>query len=84
MNWTRIMQQRISEEIQERKVHYPPTICIYSAFYILCLYEGLGQTVGLIPPRPLSPISPTLEEIGVQRAMTNMKIAELQRQLTEK
>lgn len=90
VNWAKVVQYRINEEIQERKAHPPPVIYLYSAFYISCLCEAERTWLKITTPKPstsrgpLSPPSPTLGELEVEMAKTKLKLAELQKQVIEK
>lgn len=90
VRWTKVVQERINEEIQVRKALAPSILYLYSAFYISCLCEDAGRKPEDTPPRPTSsvlpssPPSPTLAEIEVQMAHTRLKMRELETQLSEK
>ena len=88
VNWARVVEYRLNEEIQTRKAQSTPVISLFSAFYISCLWEGKRED--LTPPRPTSPIrpkspdSPTLAELEVQFGHTRVKLREVETQLSEK
>ena len=90
VNWSLIVQHQINEEIQVRKAQSPPILYLYSAFYITCLCELPLRPVELTPPRPspvkrpMSPPSPTSEEIEVQHAIMTTRIADLNKLVAEK
>ena len=88
VNWAKVVQQQINEEIQIRKALNPSAICLYSAFYISCLCDPTSRKAAVSPPRglaigvPDSPGSPTEEEIELQWA--RRRIMDLEKQLMDK
>ena len=88
VDWAKVVQQQINEEICIRKNLNPSVICLYSAFYISCLCDPTSRKAVVSQPRalaigaPNSPGSPAAEEIELRQA--NRKIMALEKQLMEK
>lgn len=86
LNRAKLVQQRMNDEIQERKATNPEAIHLYSAFYISCLCENVSVLVGRLPPNhvfPSGPPSPTSDELDMQTLNTTSRIAELEKQLSD-
>ena len=87
VNWAKLVQLRINEEIQERRVIGTKPLTLYSAFYIGCLCENVSVLVERPPLNYLfssPPSSPTLDELEVQLGKAKCRIAELERQLSDR
>ena len=88
VDWAKVIQIQINEEIQIRKALTPSVIYLYSAFYISCLCDPAHRRAGASSPRRLAGSvadcseSPTAEEIELHRA--NRKINDLQKLLMDK
>ena len=88
VQWAKVVQCTINEEIQIRKAQSTPVIYLLSVFYISCLCEAKKEEVTthewVSPVRPKSPDSPTLGEIEVQLGYSRVRMRELEVQLSEK
>ena len=92
VQWAQVVQNRMIEEIQSRKGGATPKIYLFSAFYISCLCEGRKDEATtpattpqrISPVQPKSPDSPSLADLEVQLARTNVRVRELEVQLSEK
>jgi hypothetical protein len=80
VDWAKVVQKQINEEICIRKALNPSVICLYSVFYISCLCDPTSRKAAVSPPD--SSGSPTAEEMELRQA--NKKIADLEKQLMEK
>lgn len=88
LDWARIVQYRINEEIQTRKAQSPDVIRLYSAFYITCLCEGKPEETTpprlTSPGRPTSPDSPTMVELEFELGKARLALREVETKLSEK
>ena len=69
------------------KVLGSEVIHIYSGFYISSLCKNVSVMVEQSPPRyafPLSPFSPTIDELEVQVGKARCMIVELEKQLSDR
>ena len=87
VNRAKLVQQRINEEIQKRKIIGSKPLLLHSVFYIWCLCEN----VSVLDERPplnyvfhSPPSLPTIDKLEVQTSKTMCMTAEVQRQLPDR